>query len=182
MRVSRCSTDEEQLEIALDKLVCFSGQPELLLCGARLGQVWVLLKHRADDTQCRRCFNLSQAVNFGVEILKVVPGRVSTEVDARCAFPWTLAGLVCTQQSRVLYILTLLCWPRRLSFDKEACVKKAHELIKLYKAAGVDKERILIKVCGKNDPLVENSRWVLYDEWTMRAGLWAKAEECNACI
>ena len=35
----------------------------------------------------------------------------------------------------------------RLSFDKEACVKKAHELIALYKNAGIEKDRVLIKVC-----------------------------------
>lgn len=58
------------------------------------------------------------AVNFGVEILKIVPGRVSTEIDAR------------------------------LSFDTEATVKKAHQLLALYKEAGIDKERILIKVAS----------------------------------
>ena len=56
------------------------------------------------------------AVNFGREILKIVPGRVSTEVDAR------------------------------LSFDTLATVAKARELIGLYEAAGIDRERILIKV------------------------------------
>eukprot|EP00043_Microstomoeca_roanoka_P020786 m.254008 g.254008 ORF g.254008 m.254008 type:complete len:323 (-) comp17606_c0_seq2:1265-2233(-) len=55
-------------------------------------------------------------VNFGVEILKLVPGRVSTEVDAR------------------------------LSFDKDAQIAKALHLIKLYQAAGIDKERVLIKL------------------------------------
>jgi len=58
------------------------------------------------------------AVNFGVEILKVVPGRVSTEVDAR------------------------------LSFDTESNIKKAREIIGLYKDAGIDKERILIKIAS----------------------------------
>jgi len=57
-------------------------------------------------------------VNFGVEILKIVPGRVSTEVDAR------------------------------LSFDTEATIKKAHEIIKLYKDAGIEKERVLIKIAS----------------------------------
>jgi transaldolase len=57
-------------------------------------------------------------VNFGVEILKLVPGRVSTEVDAR------------------------------LSFDVEGSIKKAHEIIELYKAAGIDKERVLIKLAS----------------------------------
>lgn len=57
-------------------------------------------------------------VNFGVEILKIVPGRVSTEVDAR------------------------------LSFDVEGSIAKAHEYIALYKAAGIEKERILIKLAS----------------------------------
>ncbi|MSO35537.1 MAG: transaldolase [Acidobacteria bacterium] len=56
------------------------------------------------------------AVNFGREILKIVPGRVSTEVDAR------------------------------LSFDTVATVAKARELIALYESAGIARERILIKV------------------------------------
>ena len=56
------------------------------------------------------------AVKFGMEILKIVPGRVSTEVDAR------------------------------LSFDREATVAKARELIGLYENAGISRERILIKV------------------------------------
>jgi transaldolase len=57
-------------------------------------------------------------VEFGKEILQIVPGRVSTEVDAR------------------------------LSFDKEATIKKALEIIELYKSVGVDKDRILIKVAS----------------------------------
>ena len=55
---------------------------------------------------------------FGCEILKIVPGRVSTEVDAR------------------------------LSFDVEATVAKARHLIGMYKAAGIDRERILIKIAA----------------------------------
>ena len=58
------------------------------------------------------------AVNFGLEILAIVPGRVSTEVDAR------------------------------LSFDTEASINKAHELIKLYESNGISRERILIKVAS----------------------------------
>lgn len=58
------------------------------------------------------------AVNIGLEILKIVPGRISTEVDAR------------------------------LSFDKEASIAKAKKLIKLYKDAGIDKSRILIKLAS----------------------------------
>lgn len=58
------------------------------------------------------------AVNIGVEILKTVPGRISTEVDAR------------------------------LSFDKQASIAKAHKLVKLYQEAGIDKSRILIKLAS----------------------------------
>jgi transaldolase len=58
------------------------------------------------------------AVNFGLEILAIVPGRVSTEVDAR------------------------------LSFDTVGSIAKAHELIKLYEANGISRERILIKVAS----------------------------------
>ena len=57
-------------------------------------------------------------VNFGVEILKIVPGRVSTEVDAR------------------------------LSFDVEGSLSKAHTLIGLYDQAGIDRKRILIKLAS----------------------------------
>jgi transaldolase len=58
------------------------------------------------------------AVNFGVEILSLVPGLVSTEVDAR------------------------------LSFDTEATVAKARKLIALYKEAGIEKDRVLIKIAS----------------------------------
>jgi transaldolase len=57
-------------------------------------------------------------VNFGCEILKIVPGRVSTEVDAA------------------------------LSFDTEATVGKAHRLIALYEGAGIARERVLIKIAS----------------------------------
>ena len=57
-------------------------------------------------------------IRFGLEILKIVPGRVSTEVDAR------------------------------LSFDTEATIAKAHELIALYAEAGIDKKRVLIKIAS----------------------------------
>jgi transaldolase len=56
------------------------------------------------------------AVNFGCEILKIVPGRVSTEVDAT------------------------------LSFDTEASIAKARQLVGLYEKAGIARERILIKL------------------------------------
>ena len=57
-------------------------------------------------------------VRFGCEILKAVPGRVSTEVDAR------------------------------LSFDTAATVARAHRLIGLYERAGISQERVLIKIAS----------------------------------
>jgi len=57
-------------------------------------------------------------VEFGKEILAIIPGRVSTEVDAR------------------------------LSFDKQATKAKAKELIALYQSVGIPKERILIKIAS----------------------------------
>jgi transaldolase len=57
-------------------------------------------------------------VRFGLEILKVVPGRVSTEVDAR------------------------------LSFDKVATLARARRLIQMYEAAGIGRERVLIKIAS----------------------------------
>ncbi|XP_056657067.1 transaldolase [Monodelphis domestica] len=57
-------------------------------------------------------------VLFGAEILKKIPGRVSTEVDAR------------------------------LSFDKEEMVRRALRFIELYKEAGISKERVLIKLAS----------------------------------
>lgn len=57
-------------------------------------------------------------VLFGLEILKIVPGRVSTEVDAR------------------------------LSFDTEATVAKALEIIALYEKAGIPRSRVLIKIAS----------------------------------
>ena len=58
------------------------------------------------------------AVSFGLKILQIIPGRVSTEVDAR------------------------------LSYDTEATITKARELIAQYKAAGIGPERVLIKIAS----------------------------------
>jgi transaldolase len=57
-------------------------------------------------------------VTIGAEILKIIPGRVSTEVDARC------------------------------SFDTQATIEKAREIIRLYKAKGIGPERVLIKIAS----------------------------------
>jgi transaldolase len=58
------------------------------------------------------------AVNIGLEILKIVPGRISTEVDAR------------------------------LSFDTDASIAKARKLMRLYNEAGISNDRILIKLAS----------------------------------
>lgn len=58
------------------------------------------------------------SVNFGLEILKIVPGYVSTEVDAR------------------------------LSFDKDATINRAHRIIEMYEKAGISKDRILVKIAS----------------------------------
>jgi len=58
------------------------------------------------------------AVEFGLRILQIIPGRVSTEVDAR------------------------------LSFDTQATIAKAHHLIEQYQKAGIGKERVLIKIAS----------------------------------
>jgi|TARA_B100000073_G_scaffold326248_1_gene310765 transaldolase len=58
------------------------------------------------------------SVIFGKEILKIVPGRVSTEVDAR------------------------------LSYDTDATVEKGRKLIRLYNDAGISNERVLIKIAS----------------------------------
>jgi len=100
--------------------------PSLLLAAAMLPQYEKLVedavaygkRHGAGlDEQTEKALD-KLAVNFGVEILKIVPGRVSTEIDAR------------------------------LSFDTEGNVKKGRELIELYKQAGIDKERILLKIAS----------------------------------
>lgn len=58
------------------------------------------------------------AVSFGLKILEIIPGRVSTEVDAR------------------------------LSYDTQATIEKAHYLIGQYEAAGISRDRILIKIAS----------------------------------
>jgi transaldolase len=58
------------------------------------------------------------AIEFGKKILAIIPGRVSTEVDAR------------------------------LSFDTEATIDQAHNIIGLYEKAGIGRERVLIKIAS----------------------------------
>lgn len=78
-------------------------------------------KHGGTQEQQVAAASDKLAVNFGAEILKSIPGRVSTEVDAR------------------------------LSFDKEKSIEKARHLVDLYQQQDVDKSRILIKLAATRE-------------------------------
>lgn len=98
--------------------------PSLLLKAAQLAMYQPLLdealayarKQQGKELIAEACDYL--AVAIGKEILQVIPGRVSTEVDAR------------------------------LSFDQHAMVERAKKLIALYEAQGIDRSRVLIKIAG----------------------------------
>ncbi|KAJ1501259.1 hypothetical protein HMI54_008301 [Coelomomyces lativittatus] len=100
--------------------------PSLILAATQKPQYASLLTNaiqwaKSQSTDSKKQMDLTTdklLVNFGVEILKIVPGRVSTEVDAR------------------------------LSFDIAGTIQKALRLIQLYKEAGIDKDRILIKIAS----------------------------------
>ncbi|MCF6808094.1 transaldolase [Thiotrichales bacterium 19S9-12] len=98
--------------------------PSLLLKAVQMPQYQSIfertLKETANIESSKRieAILFQLAVNFGVEILSIIPGRVSTEVDAR------------------------------LSFDTEKTVQAARRLIKLYEEKGIQKERILIKIAA----------------------------------
>src|ERR1700686_1917237 len=74
------------------------------------------LRSGGDQAARTEAFMDKLFIEFGCEILKTVPGRVSTEVDAG------------------------------LSFDTEATLAKARKLIGMYKTAGIGRGRILIKI------------------------------------
>ena len=93
--------------------------PSLILQAAKLPQY----KHLISDAISKAGNNVDAIcdqliVNFGCEILKVIPGRISSEVDAR------------------------------LSFDTQASIAKGRKLISLYEAAGISKDRVLIKLAS----------------------------------
>lgn len=100
--------------------------PSLVYAAAQLPQYEHLVEEaveygvkKTSDSDKRREAVLDRlAVVFGREILGIVPGRVSTEVDAR------------------------------LSFDTEGSIRKANELIEMYDEFGIGKERILIKLAS----------------------------------
>ena len=100
--------------------------PSLILSASALPQYASLIddavayaKAKSDD-KAQQLIDVEDklAVNIGLEILKIVPGRISTEVDAR------------------------------LSYDTEATIEKARQIMKLYNEAGVSNDRILIKIAS----------------------------------
>jgi transaldolase len=100
--------------------------PSLIFAATQNGKYYPLIedavayaRKKASNREDRLQHCLDKvAVNFGIETLKIVPRRVSTEVDAR------------------------------LSFDVERTIEKARTLIALYEEAGIDRNRILIKVAS----------------------------------
>jgi len=95
--------------------------PSLILKAAAMPDYAYLLDQAIRDAGASAATNQiidRLLVLFGLEILKIVPGRVSTEVDAR------------------------------LSFDREATLAKAREIIALYEKAGIKRERVLIKIAS----------------------------------
>lgn len=100
--------------------------PSLLLKAAALPQytplivdaiAWAKLHSNNSEQQARDAMD-KLAVNVGLEVLKIVPGYISTEVDAR------------------------------LSFDTQATLTKARKLISLYNEAGIPNGRVLIKIAS----------------------------------
>lgn len=100
--------------------------PSLLLKAASLNAYQPLLTQavnwsKAQTLSIKEQVSLAAdklSVLIGLEVLKIIPGRISTEVDAR------------------------------LSFDKEQSIAKARSLINMYEEAGINKDRILIKLAS----------------------------------
>ena len=100
--------------------------PSLVLAASALPQYAPLIDNaiaygkKQSDDRAQQLIEAEDklAVNIGLEILNFIPGRISTEVDAR------------------------------LSYDSVATVAKARKIISLYQAAGVGRERILIKIAA----------------------------------
>lgn len=94
--------------------------PSLILKAAQLPHYQNLINQVKHETSGQPVDRVIDAllVAFGIEILKIVPGRVSTEVDAR------------------------------LSFDAQASIEKAREIIAAYASKGIPKSRVLIKIAS----------------------------------
>lgn len=131
----------DQLKAAGTTVVCDSGDfatidkykpqdattnPTLILAASKKAEYAKLMdaaveygKQHGKDVDAQVDATLDRLlVEFGSEILKIVPGKVSTEVDAR------------------------------FSFDKQASIDKALHIIDLYKSIGISKDRVLIKIAS----------------------------------
>jgi len=86
-----------------------------------LKQARTTLGEKADEKDVANYAFKALAIEFGKRILKIVPGRVSTEVDAR------------------------------LSYDREKTIAMAYEIIKAYDEAGIGRDRVLIKIASTWD-------------------------------
>ena len=98
--------------------------PSLIFQASQQDEYQEIVARAVKDSQGIQSGNLLEnvldelSVSFGAEILKLIPGRVSTEVDAR------------------------------LSFDTEASYEKALKIIQMYSNRGISKDRILIKLAS----------------------------------
>lgn len=94
--------------------------PSLILRAVQKDTYHALLEKTVRENQDKSTGSIMDRllVAFGIEILKIVPGRVSTEIDAR------------------------------LSFDTEGSIRKGRELIALYNSLGIPNERVLIKIAS----------------------------------
>ncbi|MCF6775021.1 transaldolase [Thiotrichales bacterium 19X7-9] len=124
-KMTKVVADTGDIEkIKLHKPEDATTNPSLLLKAAAMPQYQDILKHTLEETnhlganERLEAILYHLAVNFGIEILKIVPGRVSTEVDAR------------------------------LSFDTNKTIQAAKRLIQLYENHGISRERILIKIAA----------------------------------
>jgi transaldolase len=118
-KVSDVVADTGDIEaIKLYKPLDATTNPSLLYSAAKLEQYAPLVKDALARGKNIADASDILAVAIGCEILKIVPGKISTEVDAR------------------------------LSFDTPASIAKAHRLIDLYEQAGIGKDRVLIKLAS----------------------------------
>ncbi len=103
--------------------------PSLILAAAQIPDYQNLIDESLEISRAKMGVSASQkvvvhealdqiSILFGKEILKIIPGRVSTEVDAR------------------------------LSFDTEATIEKARKLIRIYNKSGISNDRVLIKIAS----------------------------------
>jgi transaldolase len=119
-RITTVVADSGDIEaIKLHKPIDATTNPSLILQAAKLSQYQYLITKsisQGNDDIDNICDHLT--VNFGCEILKCIPGRISSEIDAR------------------------------LSFDTQASIEKAQKIIALYADNGIDKSRVLVKLAA----------------------------------